>query len=125
MDRPVSMHPDDIRDEKTKVIRAMRTIEAQDVVVAQYEAAGGKPGYTDDEGVPDDSTTATYCAVRLWCDNERWSGTPMVIKAGAHSDVVRAACLVQSVLRNMGWVQSLCNSPELSIIAISAPPSPC
>ena len=84
MERPVTMHPDDIRDEKTKVIRAMRTItEDKDVVVGQYTAANGKPGYLDDEGVPNDSNTATYAAVRLWCDNERWEGVPMVIKAGA------------------------------------------
>jgi glucose-6-phosphate 1-dehydrogenase len=105
MDRPVSMHPDDIRDEKTKVIRAMRTIEAKDIVVAQYEAANGKPGYTDDKDVPDDSTTATYCAVRLWCDNERWSGTPMVIKAGTHFHhaAVHVVCSVHSArLCNIG-----------------------
>lgn len=76
------MHPDDIRDEKTKVIRSMRVVQEKDIVVGQYTEADGKPGYLDDEGVPNDSKTATCAAVCLWCDNERWEGVPMVIRAG-------------------------------------------
>ena len=83
MERPVTMHPDDIRDEKTKVVRSMRVVAAKDVVVGQFEAAGDKPGYTDEEDVPDDSVTPTCCGVRVWCDNERWEGVPMIIRAGA------------------------------------------
>ena len=90
MDRPVSMHPDDIRDEKTKLMRALRVVDPADVVVGQYTASGDKPGYTDDEGVPNDSTTPTYAAIRLWCDNERWGGVPIIMKAGAVGDIFQA-----------------------------------
>eukprot|EP01025_Chloroclados_australasicus_P008065 TRINITY_DN12781_c1_g1_i1.p1 TRINITY_DN12781_c1_g1~~TRINITY_DN12781_c1_g1_i1.p1 ORF type:complete len:534 (-),score=88.82 TRINITY_DN12781_c1_g1_i1:292-1893(-) len=82
MERPVNLHPDDIRDEKTKVIRSMREIGTDDVVIGQYTAGNGEPGYTEDEGVPDDSKTATYSVCRLYIDNERWEGVPMLIKTG-------------------------------------------
>lgn len=82
MERPVSMHPDDIRDEKTKAIRSMRVLKTEDVVVGQYTAGNGKPGYLDDEGVPQDSKAPTYAVCRIMCDNARWAGVPMLIKAG-------------------------------------------
>jgi glucose-6-phosphate 1-dehydrogenase len=82
MERPVSMHPDDIRDEKTKAIRSMRVLKPEDVVIGQYTAANGKPGYLDDEGVPKDSRAPTYAVCRIMCDNARWAGVPMLIKAG-------------------------------------------
>jgi glucose-6-phosphate 1-dehydrogenase len=96
------MHPDDIRDEKTKLIRSLRTVQDEDIVVAQYTAANGKPGYTDDDGVPNNSLTPTYCAVRLWCDNERWEGVPMVIKAGMQFTVSSSLLLrvVMFILAN-------------------------
>ena len=82
MERPASMHPDDMRDEKTKAIRSMRVLKPEDVVVAQYTAGNGKPGYLDDEGVPQDSKAPTYAVCRVMCDNARWAGVPMLIKAG-------------------------------------------
>jgi glucose-6-phosphate 1-dehydrogenase len=82
MERPVLMHPDDIRDEKTKLFRSIRTVEDSDCVIAQYTAGNGKAGYKDNEKVPKDSNTPTYTVIRLWCDNERWQGVPMLIKTG-------------------------------------------
>ncbi|KIK57900.1 hypothetical protein GYMLUDRAFT_98348 [Collybiopsis luxurians FD-317 M1] len=41
-----------------------------------------KGGYTDDDGVPKDSTTATYAASVLWVNNKRWEGVPFILKAG-------------------------------------------
>ena len=72
MERPVSLHPDDIRDEKTKVIRSMRIVAPEDVVLGQYSATDDKPSYLDDPGVPADSQTPTFAAVRIWIDNDRW-----------------------------------------------------
>lgn len=95
MERPVSMHPDDIRDEKTKAIRSMRVLKAEDVVIGQYTAAGDKPGYTDDEGVPEDSNTPTYSVCRLHCDNARWEGVPMLIKAGKAMNETKMEVRVQ------------------------------
>eukprot|EP00892_Ulva_mutabilis_P000019 jgi/Ulvmu1/10017/UM059_0066.1 len=95
MERPVSMHPDDIRDEKTKAIRSMRVLKAEDVVIGQYTAAGDKPGYKDDEGVPEDSNTPTYSVCRIMCDNERWEGVPMIIKAGKAMNETKMEVRVQ------------------------------
>jgi glucose-6-phosphate 1-dehydrogenase len=82
MERPVSMHPDDVRDEKTKLIRSIQTLDVENVVLGQYTAGNDQPGYTEDDDVPDDSQTATYAALRLAVDNERWEGVPIVILAG-------------------------------------------
>ena len=40
------------------------------------------PGYLEEEGVPDDSTTETYAALRLEVDNWRWAGVPFYLRTG-------------------------------------------
>jgi glucose-6-phosphate 1-dehydrogenase len=54
--RQVSLDAEDIRNEKVKVLRSMKTVTLDDVVIGQYRsrAAGGKtlPGYLDDKTVP-------------------------------------------------------------------------
>ncbi len=69
MEPPVTFSADDVRDEKVKVLHAMKPVEPGDTVRAQYTAgmAEGKevPGYLEEEGVPDDSRTETYAALRL------------------------------------------------------------
>ncbi|KAG1671362.1 hypothetical protein FOA52_002972 [Chlamydomonas sp. UWO 241] len=82
MEPPVSMHPDDVRDEKFKVLRCVSPVKPEDVILGQYTAGNGQPGYLDDETVPDGSKQATYAAVRLNVNNERWEGVPFMIKAG-------------------------------------------
>jgi glucose-6-phosphate 1-dehydrogenase len=84
MEPPVSFSADDVRDEKVKVLHAMKPPEA--VVRAQYAAgmAEGKevPGYLDEEGIPEDSQTETYAALRLEVDNWRWAGVPIYMRTG-------------------------------------------
>jgi glucose-6-phosphate 1-dehydrogenase len=103
MERPVSMHPDDIRDEKTKVLRSMRVLKPEDVVIAQYTAGNGKPGYLDHEGVPKDSKSPTYAVCGLMCDNERWEGVPMVIKAGKGMNESKTEVRVQFKTQHAGF----------------------
>ena len=69
MEKPVSVHPDDIRDEKTKLLRCVRPALAADAVLGQYTAAGGHPGYTDDPTVPEGSTAPTFASMVLYIDN--------------------------------------------------------
>ncbi|HEV2770454.1 MAG TPA: glucose-6-phosphate dehydrogenase, partial [Solirubrobacteraceae bacterium] len=63
MEPPVSFSADEVRDEKVKVLRAIRPPGAGDAVHGQYTAGtmSGEavPGYRDEEGVPDDSITET------------------------------------------------------------------
>ena len=71
MEKPVSLSADDIRDEKVKVLRCLQVVEKSDVIIGQHTAANGTPGYLEDEGVPDDSTTPTFAAMCLRIDNDR------------------------------------------------------
>jgi glucose-6-phosphate 1-dehydrogenase len=90
MEPPVAFEADPVRDEKVKVLRAIRAPTAVDIpdmaVRAQY-AAGIEmgeevPGYLEEAGVPEDSTTETYAALRLEVHNWRWAGVPMYLRTG-------------------------------------------
>ena len=76
MDPPGSGAPDGIRDEKIKVLRAIRSLSSREVVRGQFR------GYRDEPGVSHDSRVETYAAVRLFIDSWRWSGVPFVVRAG-------------------------------------------
>ena len=84
MERPVSFSPEDIRDEKVRVLRAIPPIEPKDVIIGQYTKSedGSKPGYLDDDSVPKGSSCPTFAALTLFIHNERWEGVPFILKAG-------------------------------------------
>ncbi|EPS67139.1 glucose-6-phosphate 1-dehydrogenase, partial [Genlisea aurea] len=86
METPVSLEAEDIRNEKVKVLRSMKPLVLDDVVIGQYKGhtKGGKsyPGYTDDKTVPKDSITPTFAAAALFINNGRWDGVPFLMKAG-------------------------------------------
>ena len=86
MQPPVSFDADEIRNEKTRVLRAVRPIDSNDVVFGQYTEAvvDGKtlPGYRAEPGVATDSETETYVAFRLFLDTWRWYGVPFYVRTG-------------------------------------------
>jgi glucose-6-phosphate 1-dehydrogenase len=90
MEPPVSLDADAVRDEKVKVLRALRPLPPAEVegctVRGQYGpgAASGKPvpGYREEPGVAPDSRTETFVAHRLHVDNWRWAGVPFYLRAG-------------------------------------------
>lgn len=87
MEKPVSTSAEDIRDEKVKVLRAMPTIELDDVVLGQYignpQGEGdAKLGYRDDPTVPKGSITPTFALARCHINNERWEGVPFFMRCG-------------------------------------------
>jgi glucose-6-phosphate 1-dehydrogenase len=90
MEPPVHFEADEIRDEKVKVLRSVIKPTADTVddiaVRAQYGpgTVGGDsvPGYLQEEGVPPDSNTETYAAIRLEIDNWRWAGVPFYLRTG-------------------------------------------
>jgi glucose-6-phosphate 1-dehydrogenase len=90
MEPPVSFSADEVRDEKVKILHAIRPPTVEDVpriaVRGQYSrgAAGGEevPGYLDEDGVPGGSTTETFAAVKLNIDNWRWAGVPFYLRHG-------------------------------------------
>jgi glucose-6-phosphate 1-dehydrogenase len=90
MEPPVHFEADEIRDEKVKVLRSIlkpQEDRIDDVAVrAQYGpgTVGGEqvPGYLQEEGVPEDSNTETFAALRLEIDNWRWAGVPFYLRTG-------------------------------------------
>ncbi|CAL5033359.1 unnamed protein product [Urochloa decumbens] len=86
METPISLEAEDIRNEKVKVLRSMKPLQLEDVVIGQYKShtKGGTtyPGYIDDKTVPKDSVTPTFAAAALFINNARWDGVPFLMKAG-------------------------------------------
>jgi glucose-6-phosphate 1-dehydrogenase len=90
MEPPVSFSADEVRNEKVKVLHAIRPPTLEEVparvVRAQYDGgvAEGKdvPGYLEEQGVAPGSSTETYVALRLGIDNWRWAGVPIYMRAG-------------------------------------------
>ncbi len=76
MEPPSAFNADAVRTEKVKVLRAIRELDAANSVRAQYE------GYLEEEGVADDSRTATYAALKIYIDNWRWQGVPFYMRSG-------------------------------------------
>jgi glucose-6-phosphate 1-dehydrogenase len=90
MEPPAVLDATCIRDEKVKVYKSIRAIPPERVeehfVRGQYsagEANGQKtPGYRAEKGVPPDSRTETFVALKLHVDNWRWSGRPFYLRTG-------------------------------------------
>jgi len=76
MEPPISLKADAVRNEKAKVLGAIRPIPLTDTVRAQYK------GYCEAEGVAPDSQTATFAALKLNIDNWRWKGVPFYLRSG-------------------------------------------
>jgi len=94
MEPPASMEPEAVRDEKVKVIKALKPIIGDDlldkVVRGQYDAGliqtsnGSEmvPKYRDEPGVSHDSYTDTFVALKAEIDNWRWAGVPFYLRTG-------------------------------------------
>jgi len=65
------------------------------VIVGQYSKNDSLPGYLDDETVPNDSNTETFCQMVLYIDNDRWRGVPFICKAGKALEERRAEIRMQ------------------------------
>jgi len=100
MEAPSSLHHDAVRDEKIKVLRALRPIDVDSVrsntVRGQYAAGAIKketvPGYEEELGGKE-SSTETFVALKLEIDNWRWSNVPFYLRTGKrlkekHSEIV-------------------------------------
>lgn len=90
MEPPYAFEPEAVRDQKVQVLRSIQPIDPADVekwvVRAQYGpgVSEGKeiPGYLDEKGVPNSSTTDTYVALKADVDNWRWKGVPFYLRTG-------------------------------------------
>jgi glucose-6-phosphate 1-dehydrogenase len=101
MEKPPSTSPDDIRDEKVKVLKSIPAIVMEDVVVGQYVGDPDGPdddsklGYLDDPTVPKGSVTPTYAAAVFRINNERWDGVPFILRAGKALNERKAEVRIQ------------------------------
>lgn len=90
MEPPVSMAAEDLRNEKVKLLRSITPIPKNAVnshaFRAQYvgDARGGveQRSYLQEEGIPQDSVTETYAALKLYIDNWRWRDVPFYLRTG-------------------------------------------
>ncbi len=90
MEPPASLSGEAVRNEKTKVLEAMRILKPdevlRDMVRGQYGPGqvNGKAvaGYRDEPGISPESMVETYAAATLWVDNWRWAGVPFYLRTG-------------------------------------------
>ena len=76
MEPPSSASPDSTRDEQAKILRTIRPLTSDQLVLGQFR------GYREEAGVAPDSTVPTYAAMRLAIDSWRWDGVPFLVRAG-------------------------------------------
>src|SRR6266487_5519272 len=76
MEPPVRTDSESIRDEKVKVLKAIQSLEAKNLVRGQFR------GYRDEPGVAGDSRTETFAALKLEINSWRWRGVPFYLRAG-------------------------------------------
>ncbi|WP_059105889.1 glucose-6-phosphate dehydrogenase [Shouchella shacheensis] len=128
MDIPLRLTTDDIRAEKIKVLRALRSVEGErastDAVRAQYGKGqlDGKevPGYLSEENVDPHSKTETYVAAKLMIDNHTWAGVPFFIRTGKRMGVKSTKIVVQfkELPLNLYAKEGATSGPNLLIIHI-------
>lgn len=112
MEPPVNFTADEVRDEKVKVLHAIKAPTPAEVpgmaVRAQYGAGDvdgeAVPGYLEETGVRHLSTTETYAALRLEVDNWRWAGVPIYLRTGKRlSRKVTEIAVVLKPVPHMGF----------------------
>ena len=110
MEPPASFEATAVRDEKVKVLRALRKVEAAETVTGQYRAGaiGGQAVTGYDEELGKDSDTETFVAVKAHVDNWRWKGVPFYLRTGkrlperATEIVVQFRCIPFSIFGERG-----------------------
>jgi glucose-6-phosphate 1-dehydrogenase len=106
MEPPVTSGIDSLRDEKVKVLRAVRTPSPRGLIRGQYN------GYTKERGVEKDSVVETFAALELQLDSWRWAGVPFFARAGKRLAESATEILVelkkppQGVFGNAGNVEA-------------------
>jgi glucose-6-phosphate 1-dehydrogenase len=89
MEPPPAGDREALRDEKTKIFKAIRPLTPDHIVRGQFR------GYRDEEGVAKDSTVETFAALRLHIDSWRWSGVPFYVRTGKNLPVTATEVLVE------------------------------
>ena len=130
MEPPSRQHPEDIRDEKVKVLRSLRRFASSDdvrknVIRGQYAEGSlrGKalPGYRQEDSVNPESTTETYFAAKVFVDNFRWAGVPFYIRTGKRLPVKTTEVVIEfkNAPDNVLFSRKSNLSPNLLVIRVN------
>src|SRR5205823_6618376 len=90
MEPPISFQADAVRDEQAKILHAIQPFSAEEVLLRTVRGQYGEgivegqriPAYRAEEGVPPDSRTETFVAMKLLIDNWRWADVPFYLRTG-------------------------------------------
>jgi glucose-6-phosphate 1-dehydrogenase len=89
MEPPVNAEGESLRDEKVKLLKAVRAATPAELVRGQFK------GYREEPGVAKNSTVETYAALVLHIDSWRWSGVPVYLRAGKRLPVTATEVVVE------------------------------
>ncbi len=89
MEPPLSHDPEDVRNEQSKALKAVRPLTGRSLVRGQYR------GYLDEGGVAPESQVETYAAMQLHVDSWRWADVPIFVRAGKRLPVTATEVLVE------------------------------
>ncbi|MDJ0883695.1 MAG: glucose-6-phosphate dehydrogenase [Desulfobacterales bacterium] len=125
MEPPVNLHGDSLRNEKLKVLKALRPITLDNleerVVRGQYTEGFIKgeavTGYLQEEDGNPDSTTETFVAIRVDIDNWRWAGVPFYLRTGKAMATKRSEVVINfKQLPHNIFKESYKNLPPNSLV---------
>jgi glucose-6-phosphate 1-dehydrogenase len=129
MEPPVSMEAESLRDEKVKVLKSIRPIPREAVHGHSFRAqygkgnVGGEPvkAYLQEDGIPANSMTETYAAIKLYIDNWRWRGVPFYLRTGkrlAKAQSTISICFRHPPLQFFRGTQVQCMNPNWVLLGI-------
>ncbi|MDQ1145156.1 glucose-6-phosphate 1-dehydrogenase [Bacillus sp. SORGH_AS 510] len=128
MEPPIKLTTDEIRSEKVRVFRSLRTIAGEEVndyfVRGQYDEGtmGDKnvPAYRDEQMVDKESNTETFVAGKVMIDNFRWAGVPFYIRTGKRMAAKSTKIVVQfkDIPMNLYYQTEKMLNPNLLVIHI-------
>jgi glucose-6-phosphate 1-dehydrogenase len=103
MEPPISFSSESVHDEQSKILHAIQPLDAEDVLHCAVRGQYGEgeiqgehvPGYREEQGVPPDSKTETFVAVKLLIDNWRWAGVPFYFRTGKRLAVRHTEVAIQ------------------------------
>jgi glucose-6-phosphate 1-dehydrogenase len=122
MEPPYAAGADEIRDEKVKVLKALRLPWAdtipKDVVLGQYR------GYREEKNVAPDSVTPTFAALRVFVDNWRWQGVPFYLRAGKKlkKRATEVSLIMQPIPLALFGRKDVCEFVEANVLTLRIQP---
>jgi glucose-6-phosphate 1-dehydrogenase len=129
MEPPVSMEAESLRDEKVKVLKAVRPITKEAVHNHAFRAQYAKGrvngeavnGYLQEANIPHNSMTETYAALKLYIDNWRWRGVPFYLRTGKRMAKAQSAisiCFKHPPLEFFRDTRVQCLNPNWILLGI-------